>query len=37
MSRCSIDVLMMEALTEQKVPHEAWAMKSDGLRGDPDK
>ena len=32
----NIDVLMSEALTEQKVPHAAWAMKGDGLRGDPD-
>jgi hypothetical protein len=27
---------MSEALAEQKIPHAAWAMKGDGLRGDPD-
>jgi hypothetical protein len=32
----NIDVLMSEALTEQKVPHAAWAMKGAGPRGDPD-
>jgi hypothetical protein len=32
----NIDALMSEALAEQKVPHAAWAMKGDGLRGDPD-
>jgi SIR2-like domain len=32
----NIDALMSEALTEQKVPHAAWAMKGDQLRGDPD-
>jgi len=32
----NIDALMSEALTEQRVPHAAWAMKGDGLRGDPD-
>jgi hypothetical protein len=30
------DALMSEALAEQKVPHAAWAMKGDELRGDPD-
>ncbi|MEK7407792.1 MAG: SIR2 family protein [Acidobacteriota bacterium] len=32
----NIDALMSEALTEQKVPHAAWAMRGDELRGDPD-
>ncbi len=32
----NIDALMSEALAEQKIPHAAWAMKGDGLRGDPD-
>jgi hypothetical protein len=32
----NIDALMSEALAEQKVPHAAWAMKGDRLRGDPD-
>lgn len=32
----NIDSLMSEALTEQKIPHAAWAMKGDKLRGDPD-
>jgi hypothetical protein len=32
----NIDALMSEALIEQKVPHAAWAMKGDQLRGDPD-
>jgi hypothetical protein len=32
----NFDALMSEALTEQRIPHAAWAMKSDDLRGDPD-
>jgi hypothetical protein len=32
----NIDALMSEALTEQEVPHAAWAMRGDELRGDPD-
>ncbi|HTS51817.1 MAG TPA: SIR2 family protein [Burkholderiales bacterium] len=32
----NIDALMSEALTEQKIPHAAWAMKGDSLGGDPD-
>ncbi len=32
----NFDALMSEALAEQKVPHAAWAMKGDELRGDPD-
>ncbi|NIM17187.1 MAG: SIR2 family protein [Candidatus Aminicenantes bacterium] len=32
----NIDALMSEALTEESVPHVAWAMSGDKLRGDPD-
>lgn len=32
----NFDGLMSEALAEQKVPHAAWAMRGDELRGDPD-
>lgn len=32
----NFDALMSEALAEQRVPHAAWAMSGDGLRGDPD-
>jgi hypothetical protein len=32
----NFDGLMSEALTEEKVPHAAWAMKGDELCGDPD-
>jgi hypothetical protein len=32
----NIDSLMSEALAEHKIPHSAWAMKGDELRGDPD-
>jgi hypothetical protein len=32
----NFDALMSEALAEEKVPHAAWAMKGDELRGDPD-
>lgn len=32
----NFDALMSEALAEQKIPHAAWAMKGDELRGDPD-
>ncbi len=33
----NIDALMNEALAEHAIPHAAWAMKGDKLRGDPDK
>ncbi len=32
----NFDALMSEALAEQQIHHAAWAMRGDGLRGDPD-
>lgn len=32
----NFDALMSEALAAQQIPHVAWAMKGDELKGDPD-